>query len=264
MRLLRLTPVLAFLLAVLGAAPGRARAGEAVAAPPLTLNLYAAASLKPALDAILATADARALGTVTPNYAASSALAKQIEAGAPASVFISADEEWMDWLAQRGAIVADSRRDLLRNELVLVAPQSSPAALKIAAGFALRNALGEGRLALAEPHSVPAGKYAHAALTALGVWESVQDRIVATENVRGALALAARDEVPFAIVYRSDAVSEPKVRVIDVFPASSHAPIVYPMAMLKDHDSPAARRLLALLQSPAAAAVFARWGFQTP
>lgn len=225
------------------------------------LSLYAAASLKPALDEILGSADGRALGTVTPNYAASSALAKQIDAGAPADLFISADQEWMDYLAQHHLIVGDTRRDLLRNALVLVAPQDSKAALKITSGFPLRKAIGVGHLALAEPGSVPAGKYAKAALGALGVWESVQERVVSTENVRAALALAARDEVPFAIVYRSDAVSEPKVRVVDTFPEDSHAAIVYPLAVVQGHDSADARRLLALLQAPAARAVFVRWGF---
>jgi molybdate transport system substrate-binding protein len=134
--------------------------------------------------------------------------------------------------------------------------------LKVAPGFPLRPALGEGRLALAEPNSVPAGKYAKAALVGLGVWTSVQDRVVSTDNVRAALTLAARDEVPFAIVYRSDGVSEPKVRVIDTFPESSHAPIVYPLALLQGHDNDAARRLLALLQSPSARSVFVRWGFE--
>jgi len=226
------------------------------------LTVYAAASLKPALDEILATDAARALGKIVPSYAASSALARQIEAGAPADLFISADEEWMDYLAQRNLLVKDSRADLLRNELVLVAPRDSKATLKIVPGFDLHKALGDGKLAIAEPNSVPAGKYAKAALTQLGVWESVQAQTVSTENVRAALALAAKDEAPFAIVYRSDAVSEPKVREVDMFPAGSHAPIVYPASLLKDHDNADTRKLRALLRGAAARAVFLRDGFQ--
>jgi len=226
------------------------------------LTIYAAASLKPALDEILATDEAKALGKIVPSYAASSALAKQIEAGAPADVFISADEEWMDYLAQRNLLVANSRADLLHNELVLVAPKASTSMLKIAPNFDLHKALGEGKLAIAEPNSVPAGKYAKAALTQLGVWDSVQAQIVSTENVRAALALAAKDEVPFAIVYRTDAASEPKVREVDMFPSTSHAPIVYPVSLLKDHDNAATRQLLTLLRGAAARAVFLRDGFQ--
>jgi molybdate transport system substrate-binding protein len=226
------------------------------------LSLYAAASLKPALDEILATDEAKALGKIVPSYAASSALAKQIEAGAPADLFISADEEWMDYLAQRNLLVPNSRADLLRNELVLVAPKSATITLEIAPNFDLHHALGQGKLAIAEPNSVPAGKYAKAALTQLGVWDAVQAQVVSTENVRAALALAAKDEVPFAIVYRSDAISEPKVREVDMFPSSSHAPIVYPLSLLKDHDNAATRKLLTLLRGAAARAVFLRDGFQ--
>jgi molybdate transport system substrate-binding protein len=233
----------------------------AAAATAAELRVYAAASLKPALDEILAMPAAKALGEIAPSYAASSALAKQIEAGAPADLFVSADEAWMDYLAERGHLVAGTRGDLLRNTLVLVAPAGSTARLAIAPQFDLLGALGDGRLALAEPNSVPAGKYAKAALQQLGVWESVQAHVVATENVRAALALAARDEVPLAITYRSDAVSEPKVREVAAFPPSSHAPIVYPAALVQGHDSAPARALLSLLRGAPARAVFLKYGF---
>jgi molybdate transport system substrate-binding protein len=229
------------------------------------LLVFAAASLKPALDEIIATPEAAAVGRIEPSYAASSQLARQIEAGAPASIFISADEDWMDTVASRRKIVADTRIDLLGNALVLIAPKSVGTALRIAPGFDLAGALGaDGHLALGEPNSVPAGKYAKASLSALGVWDSVATRIVAAENVRAALNFVARGEAPLGIVYRSDAASEPAVRVVDTFPASSHAPIVYPAAVVAGPDTPAARELLELMGSPAALAIFRRCGFDAP
>lgn len=227
------------------------------------LLLFAAASLKPALEEIAALPEAKAIAEIKASYAASSALARQIDAGAPADIFISADLEWMDWLAARGKIAAATRFDLAGNELVLVAPRSSTLTLQLDSSTALRRALGEGRIALAEPGSVPAGKYAKAGLDRLGLWTQVQDRYVATENVRAALALAARGEVPLAAVYRSDAVSEPAVRVVAAFPPDSHPPIVYPAAALAGCDSEAARKLLQLLRSGQGQAVLARWGFRT-
>lgn len=230
-----------------------------------SLLVFAAASLKPALDEILATPDAGATDAVMPSYAASSQLARQIEAGAPAAVFISADQDWMDHLARHGLIVADSRIDLLGNALVLVAPQASTLRLDIARGFDLAGVLGDdGRLALAEPNSVPAGKYAKAALSRLGAWNAVESRIVAAENVRAALNFVARGEVPLGIVYRSDATGEPSVRVLDEFPAGSHAPIVYPAAIVTGQDSAAARRLLRRLREPAQQAIFRSHGFDAP
>lgn len=226
------------------------------------LLLFAAASLRPALEEIRALPEVKALGGITASYAASSALARQIDAGAPADVFISADREWMDWLAARGKVAAATRADLSGNELVLVAPSESTLQLQLDSTTGLRHALGQGRIALAEPGSVPAGKYAKASLEKLGLWTQVQDRYVATENVRAALALAARGEVPLAAVYRSDAVSEPGVRVIATFPADSHPPIVYPGAALAGRDTEAARKLLQLLRSDKGQAVLARWGFR--
>ena len=230
-----------------------------------SLLVFAAASLKPALDQILATREVGATDTIAPSYAASSQLARQIEAGAPAAVFLSADQDWMDHLAARGLIVADSRVDLLGNALVLVAPRASTLRLAITPAIDLAASLGaDGRLAIAEPGSVPAGKYARAALQALDAWAPVQSRIVAADNVRAALNFVARGEVPLAIVYRSDAMSEPTVRVLDTFPAASHPPIVYPAAIVADHDSPAARRLLARLREPAQQAIFRAHGFDAP
>lgn len=229
------------------------------------LLIFAAASLKPALDEIIATPEAKAIGEIKASYAASSQLAKQIEAGAPASIFVSADQDWMDEVASKQKIVAATRVDLLGNALVLVAPKDSKTTLRIAPNFDLVGALGkDGHLALGEPNSVPAGKYAKASLTALGVWDAVQPRVVSADNVRAALNFVAKGEAPLGVVYRSDAVSEPAVRVVDTFPANSHAPIVYPAAVLADHDTPAAHRLLDLLHAPSTQAIFRRYGFDAP
>ena len=227
--------------------------------------VFAAASLKPALDEIIATPEAKAIGEIKASYAASSQLAKQIEAGAPAALFISADQDWMNEVASKQKIVAATRVDLLGNALVLVAPKDSTISLKIAPKFNLVGALGnDGHLALGEPNSVPAGKYAKASLTQLGVWDAVQPHVVSADNVRAALNFVAKGEAPLGVVYRSDAVSEPAVRVVDTFPATSHAPIVYPAAVLSDHDTPAAHKLLDLLHAPATQAVFRRYGFDAP
>ncbi|MGH8324500.1 MAG: molybdate ABC transporter substrate-binding protein, partial [Steroidobacteraceae bacterium] len=200
--------------------------------------VFAAASLKPALDRIITMPEVTALGNVRATYAASSQLARQIEAGAPATIYISADEAWMDDVASHKLIAAGTRRDLLGNALVLIAPKQSTLRLAIAPGFNLAGALGtNGHLALAEPNSVPAGRYARQALTTLGVWNSIESRIVAADNVRAALNFVARDEVPLGIVYRSDAASEPAVRVVATFPAHSHAPIVYPAALIAGRSS---------------------------
>lgn len=227
--------------------------------------VFAAASLKPALDAVIASPAVATLGHVKVSYAASSQLALQIEAGAPASLFVSADQDWMDYLAARRLILASTRSNLLGNALVLVAPSGSTRELTIANGFDLAGALGAGgHLAVAEPDSVPAGKYAKAALVQLGAWKAVESRIVAAENVRAALNFVARGEVPLGIVYRSDAVSEPRVRVLGVFPATSHAPIVYPVAIVAGHDSPTVRKLRDLLHAAPEQAIFHAYGFSDP
>lgn len=238
---------------------------SATAAHANDLLIFAAASLKPALNQIIASPDVASTGTITVSYAASSQLARQIEAGAPAAIFISADQVWMDWLAERTLIVADSRVDLVGNALVLIAPKGSATQLSIAPGFDLVGALGrDGRLAMGEPNSVPAGKYAKAALIKLGVWKSIEPRIVAADNVRAALNFVARGEVPLGVVYRSDAVSESSVRIVATFPEDSHAPIVYPAVIVAGHDSLAARALLNRLRSAPEQAIFRAYGFDAP
>lgn len=233
---------------------GAAQAGE--------LLVFAAASLKPALDTIINQPEARAIGRIDVSYAASSQLARQIEHGAPADLFISADLDWMDQAEASGRIVAGTRSNLLGNALVLIAPADSRLQLRIAQGVDLSAALGEdGRLAIGTPDSVPAGKYAKAALSSLGAWEGVQSRLAPAPHVRAALRFVANAETPLGIVYRSDAVSEPKVRVIDTFPEASHAPIIYPVALIDGGEVGQARKLLALLKSPSATAVFQRFGF---
>ncbi len=225
--------------------------------------VFAAASLKEALDAA-ALAWSRQSG-VRPSisYAASSALARQIDQGAPADVFVSADEVWPEWLRARGRLRDGRVVPLLTNRLVLVAPASSPAvALRLAPGVPLAAALGaDGRLAVGEVAAVPAGRYARAALASLGVWPSVSGRLAETESVRAALTLVARGEAPLGIVYATDARAEPRVRVVDTFPEGSHPPIVYPVAIVADARSPHAQGFVDFLRSPAGMAVFAGHGF---
>jgi len=234
----------------LALAAGAARAQD-------RLVVFAAASLRNALDEAAA-------GYAGPrpaiSYAGSSSLAKQIERGAPASLFISADRDWMNYLQKRGLLVPGTRRDLLGNRLVLIAPRNSTIKLTIRPGMPLLQALGGGRLALGNPYHVPAGMYARAALESLGVWESVKSRVAATENVRIALALVARDEAPLGVVYETDALVEPGVRIVGRFAASLHPPIVYPMALIKG-AAPAARAFAAYLGGRRARAVFRKYGF---
>ena len=237
--------------------PAVARAG-----PPLMV--FAASSLQESLAAVGAAWTARSGAPVRFSFGASSAMARQIDQGAPADLFLSADDEWMDWLAGKGGIVPASRRRLLSNRLVLIAPARAKAALTIAPGFPLARALGAGRLAVADPVAVPAGKYAKAALIALGVWESVDDRLLPAENVRTTLAYVARGEAPFGIVYATDAKAEPKVKVVGVFPASSHPPVVYPGAVTSASRHGGAVAFLRFLQGPQAMAIFKRYGFGAP
>lgn len=236
---------------------GPARAQDA--GPPV---VFAAASLKTALDEVNAAWAAEGHGSVTLSYAASSALAKQIESGAPADLFASADRAWMDYLAERRLIRAQSRVELLGNELVLVAPAGSNASTEIASGFPLRTLLGGGKLAMANVESVPAGKYGRDALRKLGVWDDVQSQVAQAENVRAALLLVSRGEAPLGIVYRTDAVSDPNVRIVGTFPADSHEPIVYPFALTADAKSKDAEAFLAFLKTETAGALFAKQGFR--
>src|SRR2546430_7711579 len=239
---------------------GAAAAGTAGADAPPQLLVCAAASLSDALEEVDRAFSARTGVRVVASYAASSVLAKQIEAGAPADVFFSADRAWVEYLEARGLLERGSPRELLGNALVLIAPADSPLQLNIAPGFDLSAALGAGRLAVADPDSVPAGKYARAALTRLGVWPRMSDRLVRGENVRAALAYVARGEAPLGIVYGSDAQAEKRVRIIGVVPQDSHPPITYALA-LTARARPAAARFADFLTSEAARRIFTRYGF---
>jgi molybdate transport system substrate-binding protein len=223
--------------------------------------VFAAASLTNVLDEIGAAYTQQTGQTVKFSYAASSALARQLEAGARADVFFSADLEWMDYVQARGLIDRTTRRNVLGNRLVLVAPADSKIELQIAPGFALAAALGNGRLATGDPESVPVGKYARSALTSMRVWNDVADRLVRADNVRSALAFIARGETPLGIVYETDAKVEKRVRIVDFFPAGSHPPIVYPAAVTAQ-ARPAAGQFIDFLQSPAAQNAFEKYGFQ--
>ncbi|MBS0579563.1 MAG: molybdate ABC transporter substrate-binding protein [Proteobacteria bacterium] len=227
-----------------------------------TLLVFAAASLAEALDEVDRAFTAQSHVRVKASYAASSVLAKQIEAGAPADVFFSADQDWLDYLERRSLMTAGTRADVLGNELALIAPADSSLQLKIAPGFALAPALGKGRLAVADPDSVPAGRYAREALTKLGVWDGVQPRLARAENVRAALAFVARGEVPLGIVYRTDARAEKRVRIVDVFPTGTHTPILY-AAGATAHAQAETARYLKFLDGPEARAIFSRFGFVT-
>ncbi|KAB8181295.1 molybdate ABC transporter substrate-binding protein [Lysobacter maris] len=231
------------------------------AAPPLTV--FAAASLKEAMDEAAATYSSERGVPVRVSYAASSALARQIDNGAPAHVFVSADLDWMDYLQSRGRVRASDRDELLGNRLVLVAPADpATATVDLAVPGALERALGNGRLAIGQTRSVPAGKYARAALEHLGAWPSLAPRLAESDNVRAALMLVARGEAPLGIVYRTDAIAEPRVRVVAAFPAGSHPPIVYPAAALDGPRREDGRAFVDWLASPAAAAIFRRHGFE--
>jgi len=229
-----------------------------------TLTVFGASSLTNVLEEL---GKAYALKTGTPvrfAFAASSVLAKQVESGAPADVFVSADQEWMDYLASRKLIQAATRRDIAGNALVLVAPADSTIALKIGPGFALVAALGErGRIATGDPASVPAGKYARAALSRLGVWNSIASRVIPADNVRTALNFVARGEAPLGIVYSTDARAESRVRVVDTFPSDTHEPIRYPAAATAVASAGAAG-FLEFISSEPARIILVRAGFSRP
>jgi molybdate transport system substrate-binding protein len=245
----------AFAALVLAAAPALARA-----APP-QVTVFAAASLKNALDDVIHAYQGAIGAEVKVSYAASSAIARQIEAGAPADVFISADADWMDELAKKNLIVAASRRDLLTNHLALIAPADSTVKFTIRKGMPLAAALGaDGRLALAGP-DVPAGRYGQAALESLGVWPSVKDHLARGENVRATLAFVARGETPLGVVYDTDARIEPKVRIVGLFPDASHPRIVYPAALVAGATGRGGANFLAFATSPKASSIFRSYGF---
>lgn len=225
--------------------------------------VFAAASLKNALDEVAAGWTAKIGTEIKTSYAASSALAKQIEESAPAELFISADPDWMDYVDGKNLLKAGTRANLLGNSIVLVAsPDWKRGEVKIEPNFALIDLLDGGRLAMAGIAAVPAGKYGKAALEKLGVWSSVAGRVAEAENVRAALALVARAEAPLGIVYRTDAAAEPKVKIVGTFPDDSHPSIVYPAAALVTSKSPRAEEFLRYLAGPEAKAIFERNGFK--
>jgi len=223
--------------------------------------VFAAASLKDALDAVNADWQKASGKHATISYAASSALAKQIENGAPADVFISADLDWMSYLDQKSLIAPGSRRNLLGNSLVLIAPADSTAKVDIGPGFPLAKLLDGGKLAMADPAAVPAGKYGKAALTKLGVWDAVAGSVAAAENVRACLLMVARGEAPYGIVYKTDAAIEPKVKIVGTFPADSLPPITYPIGLVAASTNPDAAAFAAYLRGPAAAKQFEHYRF---
>jgi molybdate transport system substrate-binding protein len=224
------------------------------------LLVFAAASLTNVLDELAANWEKMSGIRVRLSFAASSALARQIEAGGSADVFLSADPEWMDYLSTKNLIDEASRRDLVGNRLVLIAPTDSTAKLEIAPGFRLAKALAGGRLAIADPDVVPAGRYARIALTNLGAWEQVADKLVRAENVRAALTYVARGEAPLGVVYSTDAQIDDNVRVVGSFPDSSYPAITYPAAATVTAGQSAAP-FLAYLASNEAAAVWKKYGF---
>lgn len=234
------------------------KAGASTGSVPLLV--FAAASLADVIDEIDSAFSAKTGTQVRASYAASSVLARQIEAGAPADVFFAADREWMDYLEMRGLLKRGSRHDLLGNTLVLIAAADSTLQLKIAPGFDLAAALGRGRLAVGDPDSVPAGLYAQAALVNLGVWDRVRDRLARADNVRAALEYVSRGESPLGIVYGTDARADKRVRVVDVFPADTHPPITYPLALTAGAHAEA-ERFSEFLRSDTAGQIFTRRGF---
>jgi molybdate transport system substrate-binding protein len=245
----------AFIAAALSAlAPSPSRA----AAP---LTLFAAASLKTALDSLAEPLRTASGGAVRIVYASSAALARQIEQGAPADLFWSADREWMAWCIARQLVMPSTVVNLLSNRLVLIASTAAKQSALALDASALKDALRDGRIAIGETRSVPAGRYAKEALTNLGLWDSVATRLAETDNVRAALLLTARGETPLGIVYASDAIAEPRVKILAEFPATSHKPIVYPLALTRDATTMPAMAALRFLQGPEARAIFVRDGF---
>ena len=251
--LARLLSMVALGLALLGAS-GPATAQDRII-------VFAAASLKNAVDDVNAAFKAGSGVAVVASYAASSALIKQIEQGAPADVFASADLDWMDYGAQKGVIKDATRVNLLGNRLVLIAPKEARIGeVAIGAGFDLAKLAGDGRIAIGDVRAVPAGKYAKAALQKLGAWQRAEPKLAMTENVRAALALVGRGEAPLGIVYETDAKVDAQVKIVGTFPEDSHPPIVYPVALTMT-AKPAAMQYLAFLRSQTAKAVFEKYGF---
>jgi molybdate transport system substrate-binding protein len=250
---LRIIGATAAILCALSVGPAAAQSHD--------ILVFAAASLKNALDDVDAQFGKDDGKHANISYAASSTLAKQIESGAPADIFISADLDWMDYLAKLNLIKPGTRQNLLGNELVLVAPKDAAASVKIEPGFPLGRLLAGGKLAMADTSAVPAGKYGKAALEKLGLWSSVESQIAQAENVRAALALVARKEAPLGIVYQTDAAAEPGVKIVAVFPEDTHPPIIYPIALTTGSANPDAAGFLAYIESAKARPFFEKQGF---
>ena len=256
MKLARRQIATAFAAAVLILAPLRAAAED--------VTVFAAASLGGALDNVAADWTDKTGSTVTLSYAGSSALANQIQQGAPADIFISASTDWMDALAASGDLRAGTRRDILGNRLVLIAHGPDAAAVAIDARLDLAGLLGDGRLSMALVDAVPAGLYGKTALTALGLWDSIAPLVAQSDNVRSALSFVALNEAPLGIVYATDAAAEDNVSIIGTFPAASHPPITYPAAITAQSDSAQAAAFLDHLTSPEARAIWQSYGFSVP
>lgn len=250
----------------LALAPGRLHAEAPTPKPSGTagasaVTVFAAASLKNALDAVADAFQAKTGVELKISYAGSMALAKQIESGAPAEVFFSADEASMDYLAGKNLIQADTRSNLLGNGLVVVAPKSAKLEKLPFTKEAFSAAIGSGKITTGDPASVPVGKYAKAALEKFGLWAAIEPKFAFTDNVRAALMFVSREEASLGIVYLSDAKSEPKVKTVATFPADSHPPIVYPIALTSTAQGEAAKKLIAFLKSKAAKDLFVQQGF---
>jgi molybdate transport system substrate-binding protein len=233
------------------------------AAGELPVTVFAAASLTDALKAAAAAWEGKGNPRVVLSFGSSSAIAKQVESGAPADIFASADEKWMQYLNDKGLIAADSIHRPIGNELVLVAPAGSDVSIAIAPGFDLARALGDGRLAVGDPNAVPAGIYGKQALTSLGVWDSIESRIAPAQNVRAALALVQRGEAALGIVYATDVRGVSDVRVVGTFPDDSHDPIVYPMGIVAGRVRPEVRAFFDFLLGADARQIFNSYGFKT-
>ena len=249
-------------LAIFSLVAALAVAPQPLAAQERPLTVFAAASLKNALDDTNA-AFSKATGVkAVASYEASSALAKQIEQGAPADVFISADLRWMDYAAEDKLIKPDTRVNLLGNRLVLIAPKDSKLdKVEIGKGFDIAKLAGDDRIAVADVKAVPAGLYAKAALESLGAWAAAEPKLAMAENVRATLAFVSRGETPIGIVYETDAKIEPRVKIVGVFPEGAYPPVTYPVAETSASKNPAAARYLAFLRSGTAKAIFEKYGF---
>lgn len=244
------------LAALLGVLAAPALADEVV--------VFAAASMKTALDEVADTFEATTGHQVTISYAGSNALAQQIIAGAPADLFLSAAVNWMDAVEQAGLVVPGTRADLLGNSLVLIAHSKAAPPVQIGPGFDLAGLLGQEKLAMALVDAVPAGQYGKAALQSLGVWDAVAPSVAQTDNVRAALALVATGEAPFGITYATDAAADDNVTIVGTFPSDSHPPIRYPAALLTGAEDAADRAFFEALSGDAAGAIFAAAGFKVP